>query len=489
MPALVKIQYQSVGDDQATQTAKRVRQSLVDLHGTSEQTAGSLGDRLSKAFQSLEEREPTMAVRRLHLAIEDLAISATGATGPLGRIATTFASLGLGGAVGIATVAGFAAIGFEIKKILDFSGDLEKSLTKGSQGFASMAGSAATAAFALGQTQERIEDLSHASTMERLIGMLNFTAGPGDLGVAMATGRESALATEENIRILQMRGIRQTHEDMGGISDRERTAAQAIESAAQPLARLALGAHASAAALINFNEQVALELLGFQKIDDATKTRIGHLIAETAAIERTNVQTAERLRVLINSGGVPGRGGTFGTFLLDNFGGPLPDLPGGTVTADPTLAREILFRISASQQTGLNFQDIGRADAGLSGGGRLDVQRLITGGLGLAGAARSGNVGGAIAGIGGIVSAVPGAQLPGAIIAGIGGLVSLFASGGAKVTIDDLSAKALEQLRNTIQLPTYLSQVITGANNPDALRGTRYQQGRMQARDTVPRTY
>src|SRR5438876_3860165 len=97
-------------------------------------------DRVSQALGRLERGEPTRALRQTRLAVDELANAATGLHPALGRVASTLAQLGIGGAVGIAAVAGLSAIGLEVKSLLDIVPNLEKAFGKLNDEFAHMSG-------------------------------------------------------------------------------------------------------------------------------------------------------------------------------------------------------------------------------------------------------------------------------------------------------------------------------------------------------------
>ncbi|HLZ46572.1 MAG TPA: hypothetical protein VKQ05_12935 [Gemmatimonadales bacterium] len=88
---------------------RRTAENLQNLQRSAEGAGTSIGDRLTGAFARFEARQPTMVIRRTALALEELAGSALGATGPVGRIAE--ALVGLGGAEGLLIAGGIAAIG------------------------------------------------------------------------------------------------------------------------------------------------------------------------------------------------------------------------------------------------------------------------------------------------------------------------------------------------------------------------------------------
>lgn len=93
-----------------------------DFAITGSQTA-SRTQQLEVAFQRLERREPTMALRQVRGAIGLLAAEALGATGPLGRMAESLLFLTGGTTLTLGVLAGLAAIGLAIKHLEDVSID------------------------------------------------------------------------------------------------------------------------------------------------------------------------------------------------------------------------------------------------------------------------------------------------------------------------------------------------------------------------------
>lgn len=106
------------------------KKGLKDLGDAAEKTHESLGGRLAGAFARLENRAPMMAMRQLRRAIDELLVSSLAVHGPLGRLAASFATLGLvgPGALGITAVAG--AFGEMTRGTIEWTKALDVSLEK-----------------------------------------------------------------------------------------------------------------------------------------------------------------------------------------------------------------------------------------------------------------------------------------------------------------------------------------------------------------------
>src|SRR5256885_14059164 len=92
-----------------------------------EDTGAEAGaNRVAAALKRMERSEPTRALRLVRGEMENLAVSAAGLQPALGRGASALTSLGIGGAAGIAAVGGLAAIGLEVKALLNIVPSLEE---------------------------------------------------------------------------------------------------------------------------------------------------------------------------------------------------------------------------------------------------------------------------------------------------------------------------------------------------------------------------
>jgi hypothetical protein len=514
MPATVKITYEAIGEAGAAASVSRMRTHLQDLGRSADGAGTALTDRLGSAFQHLEQREPTMVIRRVRMAVEEMSASALGATGPMGRLLASFGLLIPGGALTIGVVAGLAGIALEIKKILDFSGQMDTALLKQNEGFARLGGSAAQAAFQLGQAQARLEKLSKPSFAESALSLVNYTSGPGDLSVAMQTQRLSELATQENLVMLMVKGLHQLHDAMGGISEPARASAQALDDAAIGLARAKLTAEAlgratspentvrAALAVNRLGEDIDLMHLGFSRLDEATKTRIGNLIHETAAVERYNIQVrggtllTPRQEAYLTQGLAgfgPQQQLSNTTPLLR--GGPIlpiaqpggPDLKtmldrmgAGQPLYKPeewiAIYREIAQASDEYRQSLLGLtRDTRVATAGIVQAGFAMLQSLLSGG----------GVGGFISGISGIVTTLTGNPIIGAVGGGIGGIISSFEA--KDVNIASVSAGAAQQLQQALKTGPDRVEVVIVSSTGKELDRFLYEAGRRTRLDAVVR--
>lgn len=92
-----------------TDIPEKAKKGLGELGGAAEKAGESVGGRLGSAFARLERREPTMAVRQLRVALDELILSTVGMTGPAGRLLATFAGLGLNGPLALISIGALAA--------------------------------------------------------------------------------------------------------------------------------------------------------------------------------------------------------------------------------------------------------------------------------------------------------------------------------------------------------------------------------------------
>lgn len=481
----------------------KATKELQGLGGAGGEAGASLEDRLGQAFTHLEAREPTMVLRRARMAIEELGASALGVTGPVGRMGASLAMLAPGGALTLGAIGGLAGIGFEIKKIIDLSGEIDATLTRGAEGFAKMGGASAQAYFQVGQLSQQIEDLSHAGFWETFMGLFSTGRGIGDIGSALQTQRLTEQATAENERILTMDRIHDQHQQ---VLDREQAkadaAAAALDKAAEALARVELGAHPSQIALDRLNGQIEIMNVGFEHVDDATKTRITRLLQEANAIKLATDASEERAAITralsVRAGQRPDtrdeaimfqamREGRFG---LDRAA---PTRLGTTTTLgaaafslrtspedaeffkhgpknDPEFIRSIQDRDTLSKD--MTDSQIAR----IVSTSAAAVNMLMRGGADP----------GSILGAGGtVLSSIKGMGIPGAVLSGLSSILGIGST--PKVIIARLEQEAMDQMKQVLQPAQNVSVVVAAANpnDPNAMRQTRYQLGRMGSRDAV----
>src|SRR2546425_1061175 len=134
-------------------------------------------DRVSQALGRMERSEPTRALRQTRTAIDELANAATGLNPALGRVVSTLAQFSIGGAVGLGVVGGLAAIGVEIKSLLNTVPNLERAFGKLNDEFAHMGGPGATGFANLRALTQRLEDVQEGDWFTQGIGMLRAIGG------------------------------------------------------------------------------------------------------------------------------------------------------------------------------------------------------------------------------------------------------------------------------------------------------------------------
>jgi len=106
------------------ENARAARQAIDEIGRSGQGTTGTLG-RLTGAFESMERREPSMALRRSIFALEGMAASAAGATGEFGRLGGAFALLFGGTGVGLAALGTVALLGTAYKALTENARELE----------------------------------------------------------------------------------------------------------------------------------------------------------------------------------------------------------------------------------------------------------------------------------------------------------------------------------------------------------------------------
>lgn len=404
------------------QLPEKVKRDL-DRMGQSGSQAGSITDRLGDAFTRLEKREPTMVLRRARVAMEDLGAEALDATGPLGRFAVSLASLAPGGTVGAGAIAGTVAIGFEIKKLIDLSGELEKQMGAATDSIAHFGGAGATAWVEVRKLREQIESISQ----ETGIFGGTFTIF-GGLAEGERTTRATRLATAQTGEELDMRAIHHQHAET--IRRHNEELQQTGEKAARETQRA---------------------------FDEMTKTIVANLQRQRDIFLRF----PERLAVSTQ---------------------PPPALFGPSKfrlnqVRDPRTGK---FLYPDQTEYAANIDQGGREPTDSN---KQDPSAIVAATFGLLASARGG-AGGALAGLGGLLGSIKGVNpVIGTVLQGFGGLVSLFSGGQAKVTISRLEEQALEQMRSVQRTPQAFSVNVIGAGD----RATKYRQGRLTQLDAVTR--
>lgn len=175
------------------------------------EAAPAVGDRMSQAFARLEAREPTMVLRRSRMAIEEMALSAVGAQGPMARMAASFALLG--GAEGLAALGAIGAIGFEIKTLVGLNDELEKSLVKSNTQFAQMVGGVASLRAKMAELAVQAKEVHDTMTDPGFVERIKILMTGGAGATTFVQGQLSQTATLQNEQALAAQQISRTREE------------------------------------------------------------------------------------------------------------------------------------------------------------------------------------------------------------------------------------------------------------------------------------
>ncbi len=233
--------------------------------------------RIDQAFARLERSQPTMALRSTRRAIDELAVAATGLHPALGRVLATFAEFGIGGTTGLAAVGGFAAIGLEIKYLINYAGALDEKLLKLNTTLAQ--GTPAGKLLAASAAATRAEGLSKPAffSWENL--------GPGDMQLASREGRLAERATAENEANLDLARFHDEH------TKRLHAEANALETSNIALDRARLltqdDTNERAKALDDLAHRADVIRLSTEQLTTADRQLILARNDEVRAIERT----------------------------------------------------------------------------------------------------------------------------------------------------------------------------------------------------------
>lgn len=390
-------------------------------------------NRVAKALQRLERNEPNLALRQTRVAMEELAAQATGLDPRLSRIASTLSMFGIGGAIGIAAVGGFAAIALEVKTLIGLSDELDKKLLKLNTSIAS--GPAATL-FKAQAFGARAEELKSAGILEQLFTGFREGTGLDAIGAVMERGRESERATSLTGEALATRERSKQHEailEAGTRKENERLLA--IANATRALDETKMASSNAALALFDFKAKGELLKIALSNLDEPTKKRIEHLTNERIALERANLlaaQRAESLSHVLTAGGA-GQRGNAGLAAVQ-----------AALTDSPVNDIGIMAGPQAANRPGRNPA---------VAGGKINLSALIGSSFNTLGQLAQGDVGGTIGGLGGIAGAFSGLKglsflgPVGAVLGGLGGILGALFGGGKKieVMIDGYSSKALTQ--------------------------------------------
>lgn len=401
--------------------------------------------RIDQAFARLERSGPTMALRSTRRAIDELANAATGLHPALGRVVSMMAEFGIGGAVGLGAVGGFAAIGLEIKSLISFSGELEKNLETLNTKFASLGGAGATGFAQLGQLRET--EPSQPGIFGRLVARVgSFFEKPGEIGDQQTAIEEGIAAQTATTTNMTNRVIHQIHSEHAA---RIKAAGAAIQKVIEEGAGI--------------NAEITMFMLGSR----ARGTLPGQNALTGIRIPTlTELQGAETAR-RVDLGGTKQIVDAIGVSLLGVAQGRTADIARGPDAREDRNAEKLASALG---------REIGPLIAAFSGGG---ARGAVTGAGGIAATLASLNdpkTGKALLG-----ASAPWLSLASGVLSGIG---SLFGGGSKpKVIITAFEEEAARQIKELRGEPATTQYIILGGD----ARGTQQQLARLSRLGVIQR--
>jgi len=460
----------------------------VRLEGD-EAVAGA--DRISSALSRIERGEPSRALRATRMAVDELTVAATGLHPVLGRLVATFTEFGVGGAIGLASVAGFAAIGLEVRALAGEADALDKKLLKLNTTFAQ--GTSAALIFAAAASQQQAEELDTTPGLwERILRGVALSQQqlglPG--GENALLGGASLVAAEQGRSSESVGYANKAAQQFQDLQDRRNAAQQKeidqLDAAALAHDKAALGIHATTSQLDALARQADELRLRSTVLDPAERQRIENLLQETRVLDRQNIaaaqREADRARLF------PFQSTTFDPNDIYNQARDANRALHGEGPTTPGMSRGELDAIRYRNAM-LGLDENGRpltatapapTDTGEKIGGAV-ARQLAASLPSLVGALSRSDAGGFLsaagAGVEGLSSlrGLSAAGPIGLVLSTIGGLFSLFSSGGAKVSVETISDRAAKQLRDAQGVPQNVQVFLVDANGNVTQTAARIQ--------------
>ncbi len=417
------LRWQESGADIPQRTATDLR----NLEHAAAGARGELGDRLATAFARLEAREPTMALRRTALAIESLAGSALGATGPLARLGEVGLLLGAGTGTGLAIETGIAAIG-----------GLYKMLTA----------EAEKAAAATKHLHEEVSALAKAGPEAKEL-HLGRERGQAGTDLAAATSKLAELHVAfDKVASPHMRLLAEGAGQLDAWKERVDAARKAWQDQLTVVRELK-------GALADLTRPG--ELGPIDVVPDFALMRKRHE-DELPTRPQDRVGADLYLRAALGQAG---------------------NIPSAGLTSAGTTP---LANTVASVMNAGKFYETPEPGP-LGKDKQIDAVHLAGHAAAFLGAVgRGGNV---FSSLGGVMSAIPGLGVAGAIVGGLGGIFGgIFGHKKMVVTIGEYEHQALDQMKELRGDPLTTSWIFVGGGD---IRQTQYQLGRLARRDAVTR--
>ena len=385
------------------------------------EAAGKL-QQLQGALQRLDAREPALAMRSLRFAIDDMAVSATGLSGPGGafvRLAATLGSFGVGLPTMAAAIGGFAALAAVIKGQDEILKNLNTTLTETEQVLAS--------------------------------------------GIPAAMERLRGIKIQDQLASLQAERTGDIQRILHGFPGRTGADAEAM------FMRTAQGV--SITAQIENLERANARI---QQDADKLRNRAG------GGKRGRTPGAASAMDDLIGIGAMLPEGD------LDAMG--LGDIPAGVSDEQATerLARQREEASRKREEQMRKAEEAARHQLTEQGHVLRRLGPAAGALLGLAGATkRGGGVGELVSAAGGAVAEIPGGQIAGAGLEAGGAVLKLLTSGEARMKITEYEQKALDQMKEVMQV-TGSSSVNVVSPGGAGLRNTIVALNRASRLDATP---
>jgi len=409
--------------------------------------------RISQAFGRLEQREPSMVLRRTHMALIDMGASALGAQTQLGRLAISFA--GLAGPEGLAAVAIIGALGLGFKELGKAGDQAAADVEASANRMHAAIGKALGEGF--GSERRAAFTSSIADARLRLATLLGAPVTPDTVAIGETGGGElfpsADLAGAKDTRADQIANLNTAIGQLTvGLATIDRESEKAAEAGLRKLREELSGINAEIS--IFMAGSVARGTLPAQDI-------LSRIKVPTLA----QLQGAETARQ-VNLGGTKQVVDAIGVSLLGVGRGETADIVRGP-DARPDRNAEKLASVIG--------REIGPLISAFSGGG---ARGAVSGAGGIAATLASLNdpkTGKALLG-----SAAPWLSLAGGVLSGI---TSLFGGSKPKVIISAFEEEAARQIKELRSDPATTQFVLIG---PDA-RGTQQQLNRLNRMGVISR--
>jgi len=407
--------------------------------------------RLGKALALSEAREGSTALRLIRGGINEVALSATGAAGPLGRVLEGALGLAGGGEVALAVAAGVAAI---------------------AAGYKLLGGEASAAAAETRKLKQAVLE-SAAKTPEHQQVVRGRTTPVAAQEIASEEAKLAPLHEAFN------RAVRESQAPLVALAGTQKEHAAQVERARQAYADQVEKVRELKGVLLDLQHPGAIatvvvspdyELLRKRHEDELRTTPAERVEADQyrrAALGQAGNVPA--MQGLTEAGTTPEANTVRGVQTSDRGSRWDPGPPSPRRDDDRELAAEIGRSLSAALAVvaGVRRGDAGSVISGIGGATSALSQLQRTDEAGKA------------------VSLIPGLGTASTVISAVGSLATLFGSGKAKVTISDLEDEAVRKLKEVMQLPANVSATFANVPAGTDIRQIKQDLDRLAAKTGV----